>query len=129
MELLYGASDFDVNNPDLRLVYRRDLRWHRKPATFLLNDFDALLTYLFSEANETNAKYVEEIRHDKERRIELEPPETKLAATKRVWEGVLPHRKLEIGGQGGDAGLWRAWIERLLVQRLGDERRRARDFT
>ncbi len=39
---------------------------------------------------------MEEVRRDSERRIE--PPETKLAATKRVWEGVLPHRKLEIGG-------------------------------
>lgn len=95
-DLLYGYSNFDVNNPSLRLAFRRDHRWQQKPATFLLNDFDKLLTYLFSAANETNALYIEEVERNKDQRIE--PPETKLRATKRVWEGVLPHRKLEIGG-------------------------------
>ena len=71
-------------------------RWNQNPNTNLLDDFTKLLTYLFSEASETNARYVAEVERVKERRIE--PPETKLRATKRVWESVLPHRELEIGG-------------------------------
>lgn len=94
-DLMYGYAEVPPN-PGERLNYRRMYRWAQKPDISPLSDFDKLLTYLFSDANETNARYVEEVRCDNERRIE--PPETKLAATKRVWEGVLAHRKLEIGG-------------------------------
>jgi AAA domain, putative AbiEii toxin, Type IV TA system/Protein of unknown function (DUF4435) len=94
--LLYGYGDFDVGNPKMRRRFRRDNRWSQNPSTALLNDFQQLLSYLFSEANETNARYVEQAEREKTRRIE--PPETKLRAIKRVWEGVLPHRRLEIGG-------------------------------
>lgn len=96
--LLYGYEGISASGQSL-LNYKRDHRWsggiRQKPHTAPLSDFDKLLNYLFSDANETNARYVEEVKH-KEHRIE--PPETKLAATERVWEGVLPHRKLEIGG-------------------------------
>jgi hypothetical protein len=95
-ELLYGFGQFNLDDPDLRRIYRRDQRWQQRPSTSLLNDFDKLLSYLFSEANETNARYIDEVEREKEQRIE--PPETKLRATKRVWEGVLPHRTLKIGG-------------------------------
>ncbi len=94
--LLYGYGDFNVNDTGLRFAYRRDHRWGQKPAISPLNDFEQLMTYLFSDANETNARYMEEVENEKELRIE--PPETKLRATKRVWEGVLPHRTLKIGG-------------------------------
>ena len=98
-DLLYGQAE---TPPDLRnrLQYRRTYRWggnrRQEPAIAPLSDFDKLLTYLFSDTNETNARYRDEVERVKDRRIE--PPETKLRATKRVWEGVLPHRKLKIGG-------------------------------
>lgn len=94
-DLLYGCAEVP---PDAgsRLQFGRIYRWGQNPDISPLSDFDKLLTYLFSEANETYAKYVDEVELDKERRIE--PPETKLRATKRVWEGVLPHRRLKIGG-------------------------------
>ncbi len=95
-DLIYGVADFDVNNVRLALALRRNHRWQEKPATSSLNDFDKLMTYLFSDANEINARYMEEVEREKERRIE--PPETKLRATKRLWQAVLPHRTLLIGG-------------------------------
>lgn len=95
-DLLYGHPEIRLDSPlhDM-LNFRRHYRWQRKPDTSLLSDFEELLTYLFSEANETNAKYVDEVKCEKEW---IEPPETKLRTTKRIWEGVLPHRKLKIGG-------------------------------
>ncbi len=92
-DLLVGYAEAP---PGQGLSYRRDARWGKNPNVHPLSDFDKLLTYLFSDSNETNAQYVAEVERVKERRIE--PPETKLRATKRVWESVLPHRKLEIGG-------------------------------
>jgi hypothetical protein len=98
-DLLYGYAEVPPD-PQNRLHYRRMYRWggnrQQGPSIFPLSDFDKLLTYLFSDANETNARYVEEVERIKDRRID--PPETKLRTTKRVWESVLPHRKLEIGG-------------------------------
>lgn len=94
-DLLYGYADVPPD-PGSRLSHRRAYRWGQNPNIAPLNDFDKLLTYLFSEANETNAKYVDKVERERERRIE--PPETKLRATKRLWEAVLPHRILLIGG-------------------------------
>lgn len=94
-DLLHG-DDAMLSNLSNQLDFRRARRWGQNPNIFPLNDFDKLLTYLFSDANENNARYVEEVENFKGRRIE--PPETKLRATKRVWERILPHRKLEIGG-------------------------------
>jgi len=96
MALLYGTAAADMTNPTIMRAHRLNQRWKHKPSTSLLNDFGELLTYLFSEANETNARYVDEVEREPEQRIE--PPETKLRATKRVWEKLLPHRSLDIGG-------------------------------
>lgn len=97
-DLLYGYAEVSPGRDPL--YYRRMFRWggnqQQEPSISPLSDFDKLLTYLFSEANEVNARYVDEVRLDSERRIE--PPETKLAATKRIWEKVLPHRALEMSG-------------------------------
>lgn len=95
-DLLYGSAESNVSDVYNMLQSKRAYRWGQKPDISPLSDFDKLFTYLFSDANETNAKYVEEVEGEKEQRIE--PPETKLRATKRLWEEVLPHRKLKIGG-------------------------------
>jgi len=95
-DLLYGFAESKVSDVYSMLNSKRVYRWGEKPDISPLSDFDKLFTYLFSDANETNAKYVEEVESEKERSIE--PPETKLRATKRLWEEVLPHRKLKIGG-------------------------------
>lgn len=97
-DLLIGYVDISPNEQNL-LYYKRMNRWsgnrRQEPSISPLSDFDKLLTYLFSDASEINARYVEEVRRNKKY---SEPPETKLAATKRVWEELLPHRSLKIGG-------------------------------
>ncbi len=90
-DLLYGYVESDRST-----YHKRFYRWQQNPNTSLLSDYDKLLTYLFSEANETHAQYVQEQREETTARIE--PPETKLYTTRRIWEEVLPHRKLVIGG-------------------------------
>lgn len=89
--LLYGNEEVQMDKNMLRTRYR----WARQPVTHLLNDYEQLLVYLFSEANEKNARYVEKQKQAAER---LEPPQTKLSITKRIWEEILPHRELIIGG-------------------------------
>ena len=68
-------------------------RWQNKPNTILLNDFDFLMTYLFSDDYEQSQKYKQFARETTNR---LEPPETKLDVIKQTWEEVLPNRKLKI---------------------------------
>lgn len=68
-------------------------RWQGKPNTYLLNDFDSLMTYLFSDDYDHSLKYKEESQKTQAR---LEPPKTKLDIVKQVWEEVLLSRKLKI---------------------------------
>ena len=53
------------------------------------------MVYLFSDETEKNAKFKAACTQSAER---LEPPRTKLDLLKDVWEAVLPHRELVIGG-------------------------------
>ena len=70
-------------------------KWQNKPVTALLNDYEKLMVYLFSEETEQNSKYKVAQREASNR---IEPPLTKLDLVKRAWERVLPHRELVIGG-------------------------------
>lgn len=87
-ELIYGHRDggfrFKIGN-----------RWGGNPNTFLLNDFERLLAYLFSDENDTSTKFRQSAKQSGQR---IEPPETKLDIIKHIWEQVLPHRRLLIGG-------------------------------
>ena len=71
------------------------LRWGQRPNTYLLNDFGRLLGYLVTEDYEKSTRYRQDARQSVDR---VEPPETKLDVVKRIWEGVLPHRRLRITG-------------------------------
>jgi ABC-type branched-subunit amino acid transport system ATPase component len=80
---------------DRRNTHKYHYRWQGNPAVYLLNDFEALMTYLFSSHIEENQKYVTE---QKNNTLRIEPPKTKLDLVKEVWESILPHRKLILGG-------------------------------
>jgi Protein of unknown function (DUF4435)/AAA domain, putative AbiEii toxin, Type IV TA system len=86
--LIYGYKERDLN-------YKIGHRWGSNPNTFLLNDYERLLAYLFSEENDKSIRYRQEA---KQVGSWITPPETKLDIIKRIWEQVLPHRKLLIGG-------------------------------
>ncbi len=90
-KLLYGF-DKDINHKNF-LSYKEGTKWSRKPNTGLQNDYDKLLTYLFTEEFEKSTKY----RQQAKIRQQLEnPPETRLDVIKRIWESVLPHREFII---------------------------------
>ncbi|EOW3711365.1 DUF4435 domain-containing protein [Vibrio fluvialis] len=70
-------------------------KWNSKPATTLLNDYEKLMAYLFSDETEENAKFKVAYKASTER---IDPPVTKIDRVKEVWERILPHRELVIGG-------------------------------
>lgn len=61
----------------------------------MLSDYDKLFVYLFSDETEENAKFKAEFIRTAGK---VEPPITKLDLVKEVWERILPHRELVIGG-------------------------------
>lgn len=87
-DLLWGGPTWD--NPGMKIH-----KWEQRPATFLQNDFHKLMVYLFSDETEENAKFK---RACKESTIKIDPPLTKIDELKSLWEKILPHRELIIGG-------------------------------
>jgi ABC-type dipeptide/oligopeptide/nickel transport system ATPase component len=75
--------------------YKMGHKWGNKPAITLQNDYTKLLTYLFSEENEVSRKYREDSSKS-ESKIPI--TETKLDKVKKIWEEILPHRKLIFEG-------------------------------
>ena len=58
MSLLYGITPQQIGGAaQMHPSYRRTYRWQNNPETILLNDFDKLLVYLFSEENDTSISY------------------------------------------------------------------------
>jgi energy-coupling factor transporter ATP-binding protein EcfA2 len=86
-DLLFGNRDWSYQH--------KHLKWHKKPATQMLSDYDKLLVFLFSNEIEENAKYKNLCRNSA---IKIDPPLTKFDNIKEIWEKILPHRELVIGG-------------------------------
>lgn len=83
-DLLYGTHN---DNKDwLKHHARKNNRWNNNLNTSLLNDYDKLMVLLHSEEYEKSVYYKD---HGGKK------PITKLDKIQRIWEGVLPHRKLE----------------------------------
>jgi len=91
-DLLFGFAEAPAGNEQ---QYKIGHKWGNKPAISLLNDYQKLMVYLFSDETEANAKYKAIQKATSER---VEPPETKLDLVKELWERILPHRELIIGG-------------------------------
>lgn len=85
IEFLYGYYYENQPNDQLSINNKRSHRWNNNFNTFLLNDYDKLLVLLHTEEYEESLNY-KEGRTDK--------PTTKLDRVQRIWELVLPHRKL-----------------------------------
>lgn len=67
--------------------YKTHSRWGNKPSTFLLNDYEKLMVYLFTEF------FQKTIEHSEGKTAENDAIMYKI---KRIWELVLPHRELII---------------------------------
>ena len=88
--LKYGATS---ENKDWLVQFaKRNNRWGNSPETFLLNDFSQLMVYLMTESYEKSLEYRE--KH-KEGEVQFNN-ETKLEKIKKIWEGVITHKKLKI---------------------------------
>ena len=93
-QLYYGY--YNDNEPKKYSEYYRykiGSRWNSKPETFLLNDYDKLLIFLFSDNYEEVLKYRTMSEQSK---VRVEPPITKLDKIKKIWESLLPNRELLI---------------------------------
>jgi energy-coupling factor transporter ATP-binding protein EcfA2 len=91
--LLFGSEEAVKKNNGF--AYKEGHRWQQKPAVSLLNDYGALMIYLFSDHIEESAKYLAASKNSIER---VTPPTTKLDKVKAIWEKILPHRELILGG-------------------------------
>lgn len=85
--LLFGNPGWSYEN--------KPSKWGGKPATALLSDYEKLMVYLFSDETEANAQFKVAYRASTER---IDPPVTKIDLVKEIWERILPHRELVIGG-------------------------------
>lgn len=88
--LNYGTTD---GNKDWLIRHaKRNNRWGNSPETFLLNDYAQLMVYLMTESYEKSLEYREKHKQGEEQFNN----ETKLEKIKRIWEGVISHKKLKI---------------------------------
>lgn len=85
--LLFGNPNWNYQN--------KVNKWNHKPATSLLSDYEKLMVYLFSDETEENAKFKIACKASS---IRVEPPITKIDRVKEIWERILLHRELIIGG-------------------------------
>lgn len=89
-----AEKDLLFGNPSWSFQHKSN-KFSHKPATHPLNDYQKLMVYLFSDETEENAKFKRECKANDGR---VEPPITKIDHVKELWEEILPHRELIIGG-------------------------------
>ncbi len=104
-DLKYGYANVAQvkSNPS---HWKNSQRWGQKPFTFLLNDYEKLMVYLFTEL------FQKTLDHSEGRASENN---SVLHKIKSIWESVLPHRELIIEAgrvktkiSGDDTGLYNA---------------------
>lgn len=81
------------------ISHRISSRWRGKQATHLLNDFDLVLQALFAEYTNVAVKTHKRVAENYKNRNKtenIEPCEAKFERLKRIWQNLLPHRKIEI---------------------------------
>lgn len=90
----HAEQNLLFGNPGWSYVHKSS-KFGNKPATAFLSDFEKLMVYLFSDETEENAKFKVACKASARR---VEPPITKIDRVKEIWERILPHRELVIGG-------------------------------
>lgn len=86
-EFIFG---YHYENNKTSIEQKFNNRWGRNPDTFLLNDFEKMLVLLHTEEYEKSVNF-----KDAAKEKEITPPETKLDLIQKIWEELLPHRKLK----------------------------------
>ena len=85
-ELIFGRSDQHAN-----LHFKVSSRWGTKPATFLLNDYDQLLSLLFAKSTERDRNYTAQAKESGEY---IAVPKAPIDEIIELWDTIMPHREL-----------------------------------
>jgi len=85
-DLLFGRSDQYAG-----LERKAGSRWGDKPATFLLNDYDKLLSLLFAKSTERDRIYTLDA---KESQAYKEVPKSPIDMIIELWNSIMPHREI-----------------------------------
>jgi len=88
-DFYYGNSS-NENLDWLKTTGKIRFRWGKKPSTYLLNDYEKLMVLLHTEEYQKSVEFKDKYSKEKD----MDKPITKLDIIKKVWEKVLPHRKL-----------------------------------
>lgn len=85
-DLIFGRSDMYAN-----IHEKLNSRWGRKPATFLLNDYDKLLSLLFAKSIERDRIYTLQAKQNQEY---AEVPKSPIDTIVDLWSSIMPHREI-----------------------------------
>lgn len=85
-DLIFGRSDQHAN-----LQMKSGSRWGSKPATFLLNDYDKLLSLLFAKSAERDRNYTNDAKSSG---IYKEVPKAPIDMIVELWNSIMPHREI-----------------------------------
>ncbi|PSL33268.1 DUF4435 domain-containing protein [Chitinophaga ginsengisoli] len=83
-ELLYG----DTSETGISWT-KTNRRWGGNPTTFLLNDFDKLLTLLFAKTSERDSVHTKQTR---ETQTYIPVPDAPIDIIIKIWTELMPHR-------------------------------------
>ncbi len=86
-DLFFGASRLRTN-----VSQKNQARWGGNPATFLLNDFNQLLSLLFAKSAERDRKHTEETRASG---TYISVPDSPIDTILRIWAEIMPHRSIK----------------------------------
>lgn len=86
-ELIFGRSDQHATVG--RKIHDR---WGNTPATFLLNDYDKLLSLIFAKSSERDRKHTEQTRQSQSY---VPVPDSPIDTIVKVWGDIMPHREIK----------------------------------
>lgn len=93
--LRYGHPEVLAGRVDFLSVKRSSRYRGKSPTSHNTDDYAQLVIYLLSESFEKSSTYLQSSLETNDR---VKPPLTKLSVLKKIWEAVLPGRKLSLDG-------------------------------
>jgi hypothetical protein len=84
--LLFGRDDQYAS-----LAYKLNSRWNDNPTTFLLNDFDKLLSLLFAKSAERDRLHTFQTKTSQNY---IPVPDSPIDTIIKIWSEIMPHREI-----------------------------------
>lgn len=85
-ELVFGRSDEFANN-----YYKNTSRWGNDPVTFVLNDFEKLISLLFAKSAERDRIHT---AHTRASQSYIPVPSAPIDIIIQIWSDLMPHRQI-----------------------------------